>query len=179
MADRLAEIQRAIDSFRMEEARALAQEEIDENPSAAAFYLASLAALNHGQRVEFLEKALELDPDFPAARDELGDIALPAVTEEASGAAETAAREARAKPDALPNAPPVKLAGLTKRFLAIMIDAFIIAIATFAVMAVTDAFAPLYDAMYSADDQAVSAAFNQFQSLLSLKLWLILGVRTS
>lgn len=161
MADRLAEIQRAIDSFRMEKARALAQEEIDENPSAAAFCLASQAALNHGQRVEFLEKALELDPDFPAARDELGDIAFPAATEEAAGAVETAAR---AKPDAPSDAPDVKLAGLTRRFLAIMIDAFLVAIATFAVMAVTDAFAPLYDAMYSTDDLAVTAAFNQFQS---------------
>ena len=168
MGERLTEIQRALDSFQMEEARALAQEEIGENPSAAAFYLASQAALNHGQRVDYLKKALELEPDFGPARDELADIAMPDAAEEADAATETKAKEKgkekRTEPEAPPDAPSVKLAGLSNRFLAIMIDAFLVFIATFAVLAVTDAFAPFTDAMYSADELAASAAFNQFQS---------------
>ena len=74
MGERLVEIQRAIDGFRMEEARTLVAREIEENPSAAAYYLAAQAALSHGQRVDYLEKALELDPTFQDALDELADI---------------------------------------------------------------------------------------------------------
>ena len=65
MTDRLAEIQQALDGFRMEEARALVSEELAENPSAAAFYLASQAALTHGDRVDYLQQALEIDPRLP------------------------------------------------------------------------------------------------------------------
>ncbi len=183
MADRLREIQRALDGFRMEEARDLARAQLNEEPSAAAYYLASQAALNHGQRVEYLHKALELDPAYSPAREELSDIAMPAA-EESSDIALPAAEELSvpARADAEPGKPnakreeqaeapenadstsDVKLAGLTRRFLALTIDAFIVAIATFAVMAVNDSFAPLYDAMYSADDLSISAAFNQFQT---------------
>ena len=175
MGDRLKEIQRALDGFHMDEARALARAQLEEEPSAAAYYLASQAALNHGQRVEYLHKALELDPEFQPAREELNDIALPASEEASETAAPTPADAAPEKPkakreeqtEAPEEADPatdVKLAGLTKRFLALSVDAFIVGIATFAVMAVTDSFAPLYDAMYSADDLSVSAAFNQFQT---------------
>ena len=183
MGDRLKEIQRALDGFHMDEARALARAQLEEEPSAAAYFLASQAALNHGQRVEYLHKALELDPDFQPAREELNDIAMP-VPEAASDMAAPAPEEpsvpARADaesdkpktkreeqaeaPEEADAAPDVKLAGLTKRFLALSVDAFIVGVATFAVMAVTDSFAPLYDAMYSADDLSVSAAFNQFQT---------------
>ena len=72
MTERLAEIQRALDSFRMDEARALAQQELDENPSAAAYYLASQAALTQGERLNYLRQALEIDPDFQPAAIELG-----------------------------------------------------------------------------------------------------------
>ncbi len=173
MGDRLKEIQRALDGFHMDEARALARAQLDEEPSAAAYYLASQAALNHGQRVEYLHKALELDPEYRPAREELNDIAMPASEEasETAAPAEAAPDKPKAKREEQAEAPEeadpatdVKLAGLTKRFLALSVDAFIVGIATFAVMAVTDSFAPLYDAMYSADDLSVSAAFNQFQT---------------
>ena len=72
MTERLAEIQRALDSFRMDEARALAQQELEENPSAAAYYLASQAALTQGERLNYLRQALEIDPDFQPAAIELG-----------------------------------------------------------------------------------------------------------
>ena len=74
MGDKLTEIERALASFRMDEARELAQKELDENPSATAYYLASQAALNHGQRVDYLEKALELDPTYQVAQDELAEM---------------------------------------------------------------------------------------------------------
>ncbi len=149
MGDRLTEIERALASFRMDEARELVQEELDENPSATAYYLASQAALNHGQRVDYLEKALELDPTYQVAQDEL---------------AEMSPEEVKSKRADEPTETEFRLAGITRRFLAIIIDGIIVAIATFAIMAVSDSFAPLYDAMYSADDLAVSAAFNQFQT---------------
>ena len=175
MGDRLQEIQRALDSFRMEEARELARAALEEEPSAAAYYLASQAALNHGQRVEYLHKALELDPEYYPAREELNDMALPALEEPSDIAvparADAAPGEPKAKTDEQPDAPEkadstpdVMLAGLTKRFLALTVDAIIVGIATFAVMAMNDSFAPLYEAMYSADDLSVSAAFNQFQT---------------
>ena len=121
MGERLVEIQRAIDGFRMDEARALVAREIEENPSADAYYLAAQAALSHGQRADYLEKALELDPTFQGALDELADIRPP--------------DKMAIKPEALP-APPVeqpaaaqiKLASLTKRFAAIFIDGFIVGI---------------------------------------------------
>ena len=149
MGDKLTEIERALASFRMDEARELAQKELDENPSATAYYLASQAALNHGQRVDYLEKALELDPTYQVAQDEL---------------AEMSPEEVKSKRADEPEETEFRLAGITRRFLAIIIDGIIVAIATFAIMAVSDSFAPLYDAMYSADDLAVSAAFNQFQT---------------
>ena len=75
MTDRLAAIQRALDSFRRDEARALVKEELKENPSAAAYYLAAQAARTEGDRVAYLRKALEIDPDYQAAVDELAELA--------------------------------------------------------------------------------------------------------
>lgn len=148
MADRLTAIQRALDEFRMDEARALAAEELAENPSAAAYYLASLAARNHGQRVEFLQKALQLDPQHARASEELRDMQPPA--ENFSARAETK--------DAKP-----RLAGLTKRFFALLLDASIISLLTMLVLRANDSFTPLQDAIYSADEAAATAAFRHFQ----------------
>ena len=150
MADRMAAIQRAIDSFKMEEARALAQEELAENPSADAYYLASQAALNHGQRVEYLEKTLELDPDYQAAREELADMKPPKMAD-----------RAEEEPAA---APKIILASLARRFAAIVFDGFIVAIATLLVVAAGDALTPLNEAILSNDELALSAAISQFQS---------------
>ena len=60
MVDRLNEIQTAIDNFQMDQARQLIRDEMQNNPSAELYYLASQAAVNHGQRIEFLKKAIEL-----------------------------------------------------------------------------------------------------------------------
>ena len=157
MGERLVEIQRAIDGFRMEEARTLVAREIEENPSAAAYYLAAQAALSHGQRIDYLEKALELDPTFQGALDELADIRLPdklAIKPEALPA----------RPVEQPAAPQVKLASLTKRFVAVFIDGFIVGIFSFALMAAIGSFAPLYDAMSGTDVDAINEAIAQFQS---------------
>ncbi|MCY4146570.1 MAG: RDD family protein [Chloroflexi bacterium] len=150
MADRLADIQRALDEFRMDEARALAAEELAEKPSAAAYYLASLAARNHGQRGELLQKALEHDPEHAQAKQEWRDMQPPAARAPAS-----------AEPDAK-EAPP-QLAGLTKRFAALLFDAAITSAMTLLVLLINDSFAPLQDALYSADETAATAAFRHFQ----------------
>ena len=149
MADRLAAIQRALDEFRMDEARALAAEELAEQPSAAAYYLASLAARNHGQRVEFLQKALEIDPEHARASEELRELQPPA---------DKLSAQAEAKK------PTPRLAGLTRRFCALLVDAAIVSAMTMLVLLANDSFAPLQDAIYSADEAAATAAFRHFQA---------------
>lgn len=160
MGDRLAEIQCALDGFRMEDARELVARELDENPSPSAYYLAAQAALNHGQRVEFLEKALELDPTHQQSLDELADIRRPdKIPPEPTPIPASPPPEAPAAP-----VPAVKLAPLPKRFIAILIDGFIVGIFSFAVLFAAGPFSALNAAMASADLDAVNAAIAQFQS---------------
>ena len=159
MGDRLAEIQRALDGFRMEDARELVAHELEENPSAAAYYLAAQAALSQGQRVEFLEKALELDPTHQGALDELSNIKRPDKIEP----------EPVPAPDSPPTHEPTrprsfKLAPISKRFIAIVIDGFIVGIFSFAALFATGPFAALNQAMASADLDAINAAIAQFQT---------------
>ena len=160
MGDRLAKIQWALDGFRMEEARELVARELDENPSVAAYYLAAQAALNHGQRVDYLEKALELDPSYQAALDELADITRP------DNIAPEPVPALDSPPTHEPAAPPAqsKLAPLSKRFIAIVIDGFIVGVFSFAVLFATGPFSALNQAMASADLDAINAAMAQFQS---------------
>lgn len=74
MSDKLNEIQRAIDTFQLDHARELLHEELAENPTADVYYLASQAAVNHGQRVDYLNKAIDLDPFHKPAHDELASM---------------------------------------------------------------------------------------------------------
>lgn len=157
MGDRLAEIRRALDGFRMEDARELVAHELEENPSADAYFLAAQAALNHGQRVEYLEKALELDPTHQGALNELATIERP-------GKIAPEPTPAPASPIEEPAAPQVKLAPLSKRFIAIVIDGFIVGIFSFAVLFAAGPFATLNQAMASGDLEAVNRAMAQFQS---------------
>lgn len=156
MGDRMAEIQRALDGFRMEEARELVKRELKENPSADAYFLAAQAALNHGQRVDYLERALELDPAYKPALEELADIKQP----------DKISPEPPPAPAEPIDEPPwqIKLAPLSKRFIAIVIDGFIVGIFSFAVLFAGGPFAALNDAMAGADLDAINAAMAQFQS---------------
>lgn len=155
MTDRLAEIQQAIDSFQMDTARGLLREELAENPGADAYYLASRAAITHGQRVEFLEKTLELDPTHPMAREELADI-----RRVKSGPAQVPTPSPA--PESVP--PRVKLASFGKRWLAILIDGTLVALPTVLLMNISGAFLALNTAMLSADDAVIAEAFSQFQN---------------
>ena len=139
MSDRLNDIQAAIDNFHMDEARQLIREEMQQNPTAELYYLASQAAINHGQRIEFLEKAVELDPSHQTAHDELASIVRPTFdsqTDDTSKPAENAPVE-----DELPSmetASPATeqpapqqfrrylLAPVGKRAIALMIDTVIV-----------------------------------------------------
>ena len=60
--------------------------------------------------------------------------------------------------------PEIRLASIGKRWLAIVIDGFLIAIATVLLLVAGGALAPLDAAMASADQAAVSEAFSNFQS---------------
>ena len=150
MADRLTAIQRALDEFRMDEARSLAADELAEKPSASAYYLASLAARNHGQRVEYLHKTLELDPEHARAAEELRDVTPPKPGERAA--------DARAEP-------AIRFAACTRRFYALMVDAGIITVLSLLFLLAKDAFAPLQEALYSADKAAAADAFRRFQAV--------------
>ena len=62
MSDTLDEIRKAIGNFDTERARNLIRDELQSNPSAELYYLASQVALNDDQKQGFLQKALDLDP---------------------------------------------------------------------------------------------------------------------
>lgn len=64
------EIKQAIDSFDIDRARKLLSTALKE-ANAETYYLASMVALNNQQKLEFLDKALELDPHFEKAFAEL------------------------------------------------------------------------------------------------------------
>lgn len=156
MTDRLAEIQQALDHFQRDEARALLKEELKESPSAAAYFLAAQAARTEGDRVSYLRKALELDPDYQPAIAELGE---PTPKEKAEPALQVEPDEAPVAPQ-----PEIRLASIGKRWLAIVIDGFLVAIATVLLLVAGGALAPLDAAMASADEAAVSEALSNFQS---------------
>ncbi len=169
MADRLAEIRAAIDRFQMAEARALVADELKENPSAEANYLAAMAALRQGDKVAYLERALELDPAHEGARKELAGVrrpedAAPARKPEPEREQKRIATPAQASPSAQPAAAQFKLASIGRRFIALCIDGFIIAVFTVAVMISLGHFAQLYEAMATFDEAVVAAAMAQFQS---------------
>ena len=155
MTDRLAEIQEAIGRFQMDRARELIAEELEENPSADAYYLASQAALSHGQRIQYLRSALELDPDFELASDELTQI-IPAPPKELS------------EPAPVPAPPPVeqavRLASVGRRWLAIIIDGLIVGVMTLLLVSVGGAFATIEAALLSEDPTMVSDAASQLQN---------------
>ncbi|MCY3916648.1 MAG: RDD family protein [Chloroflexi bacterium] len=156
MTDRLAEIQQALDHFQRDEARALLKEELKESPSATAYFLAAQAARTEGDRVSFLRKALELDPAYQPAIAELGE---PTPKEKPEPALKVEPAEAPTAPQ-----PEIRLASISKRWLAIVIDGFLVAIATVLLLVAGGALAPLDAAMASADEAAVSEAFSTFQS---------------
>ncbi len=180
MADRLAAIQQALDRFQRDEARALLKEELKENPSAAAYLLAAQAALKQGDRLRYLKSALEIDPAYQPALDELAEITLvekpkpaPAMQpqEEPKPAPVVGRQE---KPDqeraiepapaAAAAQPETRLASIGKRWLAIIIDGFVVAIVTVLLLVVGGALAPLDEAMASADAAVFSEAVSNFQS---------------
>lgn len=156
MTERLAEIQQALDAFQRDEARALLKQELKESPSAAAYFLAAQAARTEGDRVRYLRKALELDPDYQPAVAELGE-SPPKQKPEPALTVEPA--EAPTAPQ-----PEIRLASIGKRWLAVVIDGFVVAIATVLLLVAGGALAPLETAMASADEAAVSEAFSNFQS---------------
>lgn len=182
MSNRLALVEEAIARFQMDRARALIAEELEENASPEAYYLASQAALSHGQRVQFLRKALEYDPSFQAARDELADLSpqLEADQEErAPVPANTVAPAEPAVPQA-PAAPPApsvspdspvssvskerRLASVGRRWLAIIIDGLIVAVMTLLLAGAGGAFFAIETALLSDDAAQISAAIAQFQN---------------
>lgn len=190
MPERLAEIQQAIDSFQMERARELVSAELDENPGAAVFYLASQAALNHGQRVEYLQKALEYDPEYQPASDELADIFPTLKTESTISAPVAKVVEERLVSERAVHEHTVvdsgavkgtvvegtgvarpRLASFGKRWLAVFIDGIVVAIPTLMLIGATGISANLETALTAQDEALVSAAMSQFQSdLLVLNL---------
>ena len=183
MRDRLAEIQQALDGFRRDEARALVREELDENPSPAAYYLAAQAARREGDRVDYLKKALELDPEYQPAADELAQL-FPAnkPKREPLEAAEAPVEEPQPK-QVLSTTETVadvktdlRLASISRRWLAIVIDGFIVALATVLLLLAGVAMAPLEAAMLSGDEAAIADAFSQFQSNTLIVNLLVSGV---
>lgn len=122
MSDKLKEIQTAIDNFQMDDARQLVREELQDNPSADGYYLASKAAINHGQRMQYLEKTIELDPFHQTAHDELASM-MPPDMNAPNTPTSSPMRKSKAK-----SMPAYPLATIGRRFLAMLIDAIILGV---------------------------------------------------
>ncbi|MCY4537742.1 MAG: RDD family protein [Chloroflexi bacterium] len=167
MVNRLAEIQEAIDRFQMDRARELIGEELEENPSADAYFLAAQAALSHGQRIEYLRSALELDPEYQPASDELAQI-IPAPPKELSVAAPAPAPPPVTAPPPVPAPPPVtqraRLATVSRRWLAIIVDGLAVGVITLMLAGVGGVFMTLEAALLSDDANVFSSAASQFQN---------------
>ena len=171
MRDRLAEIQQALDAFQRDEARALVKQELEENPSAAAYYLAAQAARKEGDRVRYLRKALELDPDYQPAADELAQLYPVEIGKCEPVEAGTEAPVEKSKPEPAvapmeptPRAKPeLRLASISRRWLAILIDGFIVFLATVLMLLAGGAMAPLEAAFLSADEAVIADAMSQLQ----------------
>lgn len=118
MTSKLNDIQTAIDNFQMDEARQLLREELQDNPTAEGYYLASQAAQTHGQRIKFLEKTIELDPFHEIAHEELDSINAPLRDDPVD--APTPAAEQQSN-----NPPVIQLASISQRFFAFLIDTLI------------------------------------------------------
>lgn len=154
MSDKLKEIQTAIDNFQMDEARRLVREELQDNPSADGYYLASQSAANHGQRVQFLEKAIELDPFHQIAHDELSSI-MPAHMNASAVLTTSPTQKPKTK-----NIPANPLASIGKRFLAMLIDMIILGIIGGVYGAM---FGPTLPEYASLDEILLLEEFIQFQ----------------
>lgn len=164
MADRLAEIRSAIDRFQMDEARTLVADELAEQPSAEAHYLAAQAALSQGERLQHLEMALELDPAHELAAAELTGIRRPEESaHEPPEPADSPSQMPEQAPAESDNHAP-KLASLLKRGAALCIDGFIVALFSLAFMAASDRVTHLYEAMATLDEDYVAGAIAQFQA---------------
>ena len=154
MSDKLKNIQTAINNFQMDEARQLVREELRDNPTAEGYYLASQAAVNHGQRMEYLEKAIELDPFHQTAHDELASI-LPADMQAPARPVTSKAQKLKSK-----NKPVYPLATIGKRFLAMLIDALILGLIGGVYGAL---FGPALPETATLDELLVLDQFVQFQ----------------
>ena len=164
MKDRLREIRQAIEGFQMDAARALLREELADDPGAEAWYLASQAALNHGQRVEYLQKTLEMDPGHRLAQDELDDIMRVKNPPPAPMPEPAPVQQPAQVPQPAPPQARIKLASVGKRWLAILIDGVIVALPTMILMSISGAFLTLENAMLSTSDAVLADAFARFQS---------------
>lgn len=74
MTPELTEIKNALDTLDLQRARELLREVLKTNPTADAYQLAALAALNEMQKREFLQKAISLDPFHVEANAELDNL---------------------------------------------------------------------------------------------------------
>lgn len=183
MRDRLEEIQRALDAFRRDEARALVKQELEENPSAAAYYLGAQAARREGDRVGYLRKALELDPDYQPAADELAQLfpAEKAKRESVEAAVDAPFHKSKPEqavkptPPATKAKPDLRLASVSRRWVAIVIDGFIVAVATVLLLLAGGAVAPVEAAMLSGDEAAIADVLSQLQSTTLMINFLVSG----
>ena len=62
MQDPLSEIRAAIGNFDIERARQLVRQELHKSPSAEVYLLAAEVAISDEQRMQYLQKAVEMDP---------------------------------------------------------------------------------------------------------------------
>ena len=110
-----------------------------------------------GSASDYLQKALEIDPEYQVAIDELALVIPPEKVKHETGIQPVEP----AQESTLQN---VQLASLRRRWVAIVIDGIIVAIATVLLLVSSGAMASLDAAVLGNDELAMSEAFSQFQS---------------
>ena len=156
MSDRLAEIQRALDGFRMEDARELVALELEETPARPPTFWRAGGA-ESGAASRYLEKGWSWTRRTGKRWTRLADIKRPdKVAPEPPPVADV--------PVEAPVPVQVKLAPLFKRFIAIVIDGFNRGHLFLAVLFAAGPFAALSAAMAGTDLDAINTGIAQFQS---------------
>ncbi len=125
MATVIEQAEQAIKQGNRKQARELLHEELASNPTAEAYYLASLVALDADQQRDFLEKALAIYPFHKKASLLMKRI-------------ETDPARAAARPAESPSALVLPLASISKRFVAIAIDSILVAVTALSVFSMLD-----------------------------------------
>ena len=166
MSESLEEIQRAIDTFDIEKARGLIRDQLQSDPSADLYFLASQVALNDDQKREFLQKALDLDPFHIKADAALKNLGGKVKRSDSPGDRRQTVSRAPEYADSYEydsDMTQYELAGFGSRFIAYILDGIILVIIQFIV-------GVCYGLLFLTADNEPASTFNITANLLGIAI---------